>query len=211
MSNIEKIKAEIERRAKFHDDAMKACIGLTNVALTHSAGWKEDTELLAFIDSLPDEDLYAEVGDTEEDYIKRSMAKVNECREMICKDSLQVPETYKENTDSFTEDLEEAAEEYEDWVESYSQADFPTCVSFKQAFIAGAEWMRKKDVEDMYMSDNRHFLKCYEQGKVDMKVEMMKDAVEFECIGKRVKMTVKELINYYIDTECCDVADECGF
>ena len=40
--------------------------------------------------------------------------------------------------------------------------------------------MRKKDVEDMYMSDNRHFLKCYEQGKVDLKVEMMKDAVECE-------------------------------
>lgn len=40
--------------------------------------------------------------------------------------------------------------------------------------------MRKKDVEDMYMSDNRHFLKCYEQGKVDMKVQMMKDAVEGE-------------------------------
>lgn len=50
----------------------------------------------------------------------------------------------------------------------------------RDAFIAGAEWMRKKDVEDMYMSDNRHFLKCYEQGKVDMKVEMMKDAVEGE-------------------------------
>ena len=45
---------------------------------------------------------------------------------------------------------------------------------------AGANWMRKKDVEDMYLSDNRHFLKCYEQGKVDMRVEMMKDAVEGE-------------------------------
>lgn len=72
--------------------------------------------ILAFIDSLPEE---------------------------TCKDSLQVQETCKENQDSFTS-LEEAADEYEDWVESYSQADFPTCVSFKQAFIAGAKWQAEQ-------------------------------------------------------------------
>ena len=41
--------------------------------------------------------------------------------------------------------------------------------------------------------------------------QIMKVAVEFKCIGKKVKMTVQELINYYIDAECCEVADECGF
>lgn len=35
--------------------------------------------------------------------------------------------------------------------------------------------------------------------------------VTFDCISKRVTMTVQELINYYIDRECCDVAEECGF
>lgn len=54
----------------------------------------------------------------------------------------------------------------------------------KAAFIAGAEWQKE---------------------------QMLKEAVEFECIGKNVKMTVKELIDYYIDTECCEVAEECGF
>lgn len=39
----------------------------------------------------------------------------------------------------------------------------------------------------------------------------LEKTVEFECIGKKVKMTVQELINYYIDSECVDVADECGF
>ena len=53
--DAEKLKAEIEKRAKFHDDAMKACIGLNNIAITHSAGWKEDTELLTIIDSLQQE------------------------------------------------------------------------------------------------------------------------------------------------------------
>lgn len=55
MNNIEKIRQEIERRTKFHDDAIKACTGLNNITLTHSAGWKEDTELLAFINSLQPE------------------------------------------------------------------------------------------------------------------------------------------------------------
>jgi hypothetical protein len=53
--DIEKLKAEIEKRAKFHDDAMKACKGLNSIAITHSAGWKEDTELLAIINSLQQE------------------------------------------------------------------------------------------------------------------------------------------------------------
>ena len=45
-----------------------------------------------------------------------------------------------------------------------------------------------------------------EQPEVDLE-----KVVEFECIGKKIKMTIQELINYYIDSECCDVADECGF
>ncbi|MBO7509972.1 MAG: hypothetical protein J6T35_02205 [Bacteroidales bacterium] len=35
--------------------------------------------------------------------------------------------------------------------------------------------------------------------------------VTFDCISKKVTMTIRELINYYIDTECCNVAEECGF
>lgn len=45
-----------------------------------------------------------------------------------------------------------------------------------------------------------------EQLEVDLE-----KVVEFECIGKKVKMTIQELVNYYIDSECCNVADECGF
>lgn len=40
---------------------------------------------------------------------------------------------------------------------------------------------------------------------------MKKQPITFNCIGKQVTMTVQELINYYIDSECVDVADECGF
>ena len=45
-----------------------------------------------------------------------------------------------------------------------------------------------------------------EQPEVDLEGE-----VEFYCINKKVKMTIQELINYYIDTECAETAIECGF
>lgn len=177
MSNIkELIRQEIERRAKFHDDAMKACVGLTNIALTHSAGWKEDTELLAFIDSLPEEDLYAEVGDTEEDYIKRSMAKVNECRKMICKDSLQVHETCEENTDSLTS-LEEAAND--SWA-LYEYRDTPQGLyssCYRDGFIAGAKWQANQLLKGSPLpEDTVLFQKGVEEGKR----LMMEEAVEGE-------------------------------
>ena len=111
--------------------------------------------------------------------------------EVICKNSLQVPETCKENQDSFTS-LEEVASsagwDYVDEIEAKAPGlpwnDHDVEYGYRDGFIAGAEWQKQ---------------------------QMMKEAVEFECIGKKVKMTVQELINYYIDTECCDVADECGF
>lgn len=49
----ETIRAEIERRIKFHSDALQMALpGLNTVTLTHSAGLKEDKELLGFLDSI---------------------------------------------------------------------------------------------------------------------------------------------------------------
>ena len=91
---------------------------------------------------------------------------------------------FKELIDSLPE--EKPSEELEEAANEFANQDCVTFISRKKGFIAGAEWMRKKDVEDMYMSDNRHFLKCYEQGKVDMKEQMMKDAVEAEITVGRL-------------------------
>lgn len=126
MSNIEKIKAEIERRIEnYWSDGDVDSVVVSG----------ELEGLIDFIDSLPEE--------------------------------------------KPSEDLEEAAEANTD--ELWRLCSWqPNWDDLYESFIAGAEWMRKKDVEDMYMSDNRHFLKCYEQGKVDMKVAMTKDAVEVD-------------------------------
>lgn len=95
-----------------------------------------------------------------------------------------------------SEDLEEAARQYtQEMLESW-KFDSTGVRPIREPFIAGAEWMRKKDVEDMYLSDNRHFLKCYEQGKVDMRVKMMNDAVEGEIvkdISNRLAVTAKNI------------------
>lgn len=80
MSNIEKIRQEIERQLEYfkgkEDDAWDDCDNYTDEdAMWYQGHWKMCSRLLSFIDSLPEE---------------------------ACKDSLQAPETCKENTDSFT-------------------------------------------------------------------------------------------------------------
>lgn len=57
----------------------------------------------------------------------------------VCKDSLHTPETCKENTESFTS-LEEAAVR---WEPKYGiQVSELIIRDIRDAFIAGAEWMR---------------------------------------------------------------------
>lgn len=49
---IAKIKAEIERRKEFHNKVIKSCAELNTISLTHSAGFKEDEEILSFLSTL---------------------------------------------------------------------------------------------------------------------------------------------------------------
>ncbi len=78
------------------------------------------------------------------------------CEVEICKDSLQVPETCKENQDSFTS-LEEAADDYADkhgfrvpYDGSNNYYDDVDVKASKEGFIAGAEW--QKDQMELYGS-----------------------------------------------------------
>ena len=78
MSYIELIKAEIERLITYHDNLANEAAekGLNNTMEANDLLVRQYKNFLAFINSLPEE---------------------------TCKDSLQVPETCKENTDSFTD------------------------------------------------------------------------------------------------------------
>lgn len=104
------------------------------------------------------------------------------CEVEICKDSLQVPETCKENMDSFTS-LEEAAEEYrrESLKKSViPQIDGPVSEyigSIKAAYIAGAKWQANQFLKGSPLpEDTVLFQKGIEEGKR----LMMEEAVEGE-------------------------------
>lgn len=55
MNIIEKIKAEIKSRIKFHDNAIKNHAGLIAMSLPHAGGLKEDEYLLSFLSTLEPE------------------------------------------------------------------------------------------------------------------------------------------------------------
>lgn len=133
MSNIEKIRQEIERRKKEN----------MYVDLPMSIGrYYEDRDILAFLDSLPEE---------------------------TCKDSLQVQEICKENPDSFTRDLEAAAEKYADGEMMSGLAE--------RAFIDEAKWQANQLLKGSPLpEDTVLFQKGVEEGKR----LMMEEAVEGE-------------------------------
>ena len=108
----------------------------------------------------------------------------------------------------------------EDWTlveeepEGWNKADCVKEIPFSLIYEEFAEhWRLGKAVEpgDYYIPISR--LRWGIKGnleEVPSNVDLEK-MVEFNCIGKKVKMTIRELIDYYIDSECADVADECGF
>ena len=45
-------------------------------------------------------------------------------------------------------------------------------------FQKGADWQKQKNFEELFKSDMTLFKECYEKGRLDMREEMMKDAVD---------------------------------
>lgn len=64
--DAEKLKTEVERRRKFHDDAVIKFCNNRTIALTHSAGLKEDEEIVELIDSFQQEQ--TDMGEVSDGY-----------------------------------------------------------------------------------------------------------------------------------------------
>jgi len=76
---------------------------------------------------------------------------------------------------------EPVSEDFKAFEQQYMQDNEGEIVSVYDrhaGLVDGAAWQKQKDFEDMLMSDNRNFIKCYEQGKEDIKQEMMKDTLD---------------------------------
>ena len=191
---------------KFHDDAMKACVGLNNISLTHSAGWKEDNELLSFVDSLQQD------FPITDEQVKEFLA---------AHPKIEVPNKYKtpdwlfKKQEQPSSDLDEAAEKYADkeypdeascgqWgtgdYEPPVDMEYPREVA-KDSFKAGAEWQYQKDREEFAKIKAKTWCEGFDAHKE----QMLKDAVEADvntyidlAAGKSwaefvVRMPTKEL------------------
>ena len=207
MNDIELIKAEIER---MHQEAVLAACG-------NDTDWLRSriatcVDILAFIDSLPDEasydtQNYAPTPSVSIDDVARvqfashahvfdrkrkavfdweqfkevagifyGFGKRDSLPDETCKDSLQVLETCKEDTDSFAS-LEEAAND--SWVlyeyRETPQGLYSSC--YLDGFIAGAKWQANQLLKGSPLpEDTVLFQKGVEEGKR----LMMEDAVEGE-------------------------------
>lgn len=46
---------------------------------------------------------------------------------------------------------------------------------------------------------------------IKSKAKIINDQVIFDCIGKKVTMTIQELVDHYVEDEISKVAKECNF
>lgn len=46
---------------------------------------------------------------------------------------------------------------------------------------------------------------------VKYKAKIVNNQVIFDCIGKKVTMTIQELVDHYVENEISKVAKECNF
>ena len=203
MSNIEKIRQEVERLMKETEDSqfdkgerygLKAVLELID-SLPEDASCIYDTNELTPTPSVNIEDVarvqfasHAHVFDRKrkavfdwEQFkevagIFYGFGKRDSLLEETCKDSLQVPETCKENTDSFTS-LEEAAND--SWA-LYEYRDTPQGLyssCYRDGFIVGAKWQANQLLKGSPLpEDTVLFQKGVEEGKR----LMMEEAVEGE-------------------------------
>lgn len=70
--DAEKLKEQVEKRRKFHDDAIIFFCNSQTIKLIHGAGLKEDEEILALIDSLQKEQPEVDLEKELEDYAREN-------------------------------------------------------------------------------------------------------------------------------------------
>jgi len=187
MSNIEKIRAEIERRIALYSSLSEYTVDPNRI--------DEDEQLLSFIDTLSEEEPSTKGYD--EAYLNEKIAKASKTWEGVDVDKYMDEVRGREPDKS----LEEAAEEY---AVEYAKRNTPqdadgeiwrvgdvmieNRVSFEDGFKAGAKWRYQKDRGEFAKIKAKTWCEGFDAHKK----QMMKDAVEgkvyFQLGGiKRVK------------------------
>ena len=192
---VQKIREEVERVKTIHSSvslknskpdrlAVQVCINLLSFidSLQEEPVSKNmETDIAIRLGGVCHKQVWHENQFSKED-CKAYCSLYKECQECsldFCMIFFHDPHCHFEE-EPVREDLEEESDKYaaavcqlmvingnddDDSIEEY----------LKRAFKAGAEWQKRKDFQDMLMSDNRNFEKCYKKGKEDIKQQMMKD------------------------------------
>lgn len=184
------IKEEIEKQKSFyqrtfdvlHPDDLDATIAYAQIELLD--------RLLQFIDSLPKEpaskDLIEEI-----DKIWKTCNPIDEGMgvetanihieqfDAIARHFAEWGRNhFEDKSEMVSEDLEEAAQEYSFNIPTQLEADIVWKRETEQYFKNGAEWQKQKDKQLVGATQKISHQHGYDEGRFDMREEMMKDAVE---------------------------------
>ena len=143
MNNIEKIRQKMEGLKAGYEKIISASSTMTSECLVSMGKVEVLNKVIAFIDSLPDEnnpEPYNPVYD--EDYLNEKIAKATKSWEGVDVDKMLADcRGYEEKP---SEDLEEAANEYAILDEEGKWKDGGKY----KGFIAGAEWQKEQMMKD---------------------------------------------------------------
>ena len=194
MNIKEQIRTEIERQMKYYEEKeMKTRYG--EDALFYDGHRKMCAKLLAFLDTLPEQP----VSDHHEIEVEFRGEKVTISREFYrngernystseqddnaiwsalrawCEKKGITPfELYPKQPEQPAEGLEEEIDRFENWMETYNQADYPTSYTTRDIARHFAEWQKKMD--DLETADLLAI--AHLQGMEQQKAKMMEEAAK---------------------------------
>jgi len=95
-------------------------------------------------------------------------------------------EHFRDSTKMMDDDLEKEIDRFEDWMDSYNQSDYPTCISTRQIAHHFAEWQKKQDEQKCQGCFDRD--EVFWKGMKHAMEEMRKEAISVDIDDFGVKM-----------------------
>ena len=111
----------------------------------HFAEWGKNTTSCISENATNSEDLAKEIDVVSKRYPEVSFAKLSRIAKHFAEWGA---EHFRDSTKMMDTELEEEIDRFEDWMESYNQSDYPTCISTRQIARHFAEWQKKQMMKE---------------------------------------------------------------
>lgn len=203
---VQLIREEIERLQR----NLNECISPNNPILPGTLNVTFN-RLKDFIDSLPEEpaseDLEEEI-DRFEEWLN-SYNQSDYPTSYTVRDIARHFAEWQREKDIKLEKIDDLEEFAQKWAYSnyHKELDEVNCGCLYSGVKKGAEWQKQKDLEDSLKSNMTMPNKFYEKGRLDMRQQMMKDAVEgrVQCgYGDGNKLSIKAMLPQDSDLKYAD-------